>query len=171
MACETLTLDTLDRAWLEGKAAALAGEPLLLLQGYEWIGFARWRDRTFEFPPGVAFSWRFSEMWDLRLFSETGEWHCWKTGDGIWCARFANAGDWRDFELRDYVLWGRQAHRPNGSWTNIFEANGASIQVPFAVHDDLKDSPVRLSAWLAVDYDPATGQAHIADAMLRRLYQ
>lgn len=111
-----------------------------------------------------------SEMWDVRLFCESGEWHCWKTGDGIWRARFAQAAEWKDEEVRDYVLWGREAH-PNSSWTSIREANGTCIDVPFPVGGDLKQTPVRLRVWLAIGYDKATGQAYIADLMLRHLHQ
>jgi CRISPR-associated protein (TIGR03984 family) len=157
-------------AWLKGHAAEMGGDALLLIQGYEWIGFARWRNGDFELPPGAPFEWQFTEMWDLRLFSETTEWHCWKTGDGTWRARLAKAADWRDFELRDYVVWGRQEPAREDAWTNLSEANGVSIYVPIEVAGDLKLAPVRLSARLAVDYDN-DGLAYISDVMLHRLYQ
>jgi CRISPR-associated protein (TIGR03984 family) len=170
MACEPLILDGLDRTWLGTKAAEFADPVLLLIEGYEWTGFARWKEGKFEFPPGADFGWSFSEMWDLRLFSATGEWHCWKTGDGVWLARFANAADWKDYEARDYVLWGRQDPISEGEWTVLREANGVSLYVPIAVRGSLKNRPVRLTAWLAAAYDNA-GQAYIADAMLRKLHQ
>jgi len=170
MAAEPQDVETMDLAWLTSHAAEVGEEALLFLQGYEWIGFARWRNGDFELPPGAPFEWQFTEMWDLRLFSETAEWHCWKTGDGTWRARLAKAVDWRDFELRDYVVWGRQKADREGDWTRLSEANGVSLYVPLEVTGDLKQVPVRLRARLAVDRD-GDGLAYIADFMLYGLHQ
>lgn len=153
--------------WLSLQAAKLDPAVSALVQGYEWTGLGHYREGRLDF--GKELEWRWTEYFDVRLFSPKGEWHCWRSDDGTWSGRYVAAGDWpknRRVE-RCYVLHGRER---DGAW--VRESSGARVfmpQVPAAT--ELKKRPVRLRTWLRVEHDGTTGLAYVADAMLREIYQ
>jgi CRISPR-associated protein (TIGR03984 family) len=154
--------------WLKIQASALNESPFILVQGYEWTGLGQFSNGEFKF--GRLIEWRWSEIWDVRLFGDTGEWHCWKSGDGSWFGRFAATESVpKEFRIeRDYVLWGRSIEKGK-NWAQ--EANGASVFIPIPVEGNLAQRPLRLMAWELIQSDPKTGQCFIADAMLRGVRQ
>jgi hypothetical protein len=152
--------------WLKTKVRELGEGRFILVQGYEWTGLGQFRDDAFIFDRDVE--WRWSEIWDVRLFGRAGEWHCWKSGDGVWFGRFVDAEKVpEDFRIeRNYVLWGRGMHE---SWAQ--EANGARVFIPIQAEGDLRARPLRLAAWELVESDEKTGQCFIGDAILRDVWQ
>ncbi len=162
-------------AWCKTKATELGSNAVLLVEGYEWTGVAVWRDGSWVFPPtangaAVEFSWRLSELEDVRLFGDLGEWHSWRTGDG-WRNRWVAAAKWANRIEREYVVWGNRVKEATPGWTTVGEASGVTLQVPLALTLDPKQHPIRLLSWHLVEEDPDTGEQYIADAMLRGLVQ
>ena len=149
--------------WIVAKAADLGREPMVLVQGYEWTGLGYYRNGEIDFGRKLPFLW--TEYWDVRVFGEKGEWHCWRSGD-VWRARYAAVEDWKDHEVRDYVLKGREIQ---GKW--VQESGGARYYYPMPLADDLKNRPLRLCAWLEVAEDSDTGLRYFRDAMLREIRQ
>lgn len=153
--------------WLKKRASELGGGALLFVEGYEWTGLAIWRNGEFDFP--VDFAWRLSELEEIRLFSDAGEWHCWRTG-AYWDVRWAQASKWIDRIERRHVLWGRDCVA-DGDWWRLQEANGTSLAIPFQPKPGLAEDPVQLVVWHLLEPDPDTGQHFVADAMFRQLVQ
>jgi len=152
--------------WLVSKAAAIGNDAVVLLQGYEWTGLGYLNgEQRLDF--GRPLDWRWPEYWDVRIFGEVGEWHCWRVDERKWSGRYVTAQEWEEKEDREYVLRGRELE---GNW--VRESGGAKFYYPKAlVSNDLKEHPLRLSAWLEVGEDVKTGQAFFRDAMLRGIGQ
>jgi CRISPR-associated protein (TIGR03984 family) len=168
----------INRQWLRKKAGDVAGSgtAYLLIQGYPATGFGKINDGKIDLRlepdvhGDVELEWDY--YFDVRMFGELGEWHCWHTLRGDWNARFANETEWKDsdnekyFE-RNYVLWGTQ-FIGRGDWCECLEkGRGARIWIPIFVPVG-KGKPASLRIRHRVEFDKNTGLAGITDAMIVR---
>jgi len=165
-------IDKLDSQWLmdERSNVSTAGPAWLLLSGYQASGFGLvTEDRVIlgltpnvpEFAP--------EHLWDVRLFGDKGEWHCWRVGSK-WKGRLALAEAWEQPRERKFALWGTDV-RDDGDWWSVFEKRGAAVKVPKRLWPELntRHLPLLLCVWERVDQEPDTGLAGVGDAMLRGL--
>ena len=150
--------------WIAAAANALGPDQVLaLVQGYPYSGFGVVNGNAIHLPgdrslqdPGL--------YWDLRLFSNRGEWHGWKTGT-VWRERrFPNEKSSELYPIsRDYILWGDKPELI-GEWSRFIETRGAEVWVPGS-----HATPLRLHVKLLVDYHPESHLAGIVDAVIVRV--
>jgi CRISPR-associated protein (TIGR03984 family) len=152
------------------KKVSTTGAAWLLVSGHQSSGFGWVTAEKVELgvtPAMTAFS--AEHLWDIRLFDDLGEWHCWKAG-GKWTAKLRLAQDWTARRERQFALWGTGVTE-EGEWWRISEQRGTTLRVPKAAlaHLDASNLPLQLEAWERVGCEPETGLAGIEDAMLRKI--
>ena len=159
----------MDTDWLKAHAGDVSSqEAVVLLQGYPATGFGRVSKDTLELrltPEVPVFDATY--YWDVRLFGETGEWHCWRLPGGEWRGRLAKPDEWRDTRKKQLVLWGPQQGRgtPEAGWICCEEpARGAKVWAPSAAPLPF---PVLLQVLERVEVEKDTGLSGVTDAMLR----
>ncbi len=135
----------------------------ILLQEPGFIGFGVARQNSIGWPPGVQPDW--SQVDDLRLFGEIGEWHVWFRGDGSWQSRLLTLQRLTDVVTDCHVLWGTRVQPSDTpSWTKLVEERGTELWLPLPLKSD--HLPLGLKLKHVVDYDKKTGLAGIQDAAL-----
>jgi hypothetical protein len=161
----------LSQEWLRLARAALGDHALALVQGYPYIGFAGLSpEGKLSFPPqfsGVDLEAQKSRFWDVRVFSDRGEWHAFRRGGTEWGERRFPVGGEDTIEC-SYPLWGTDTRMDSG-WTCCFEkGRGIEIWVP-PVGPAPVQVPVKLKAKLVLGIEEETGLVGIVDAVLSQL--
>lgn len=158
-------------AWLIGRAKDVCtAEATILFQGAEASGFGRVQAGRLELrlTPDVK-TFQPGRYWDIRMFGDQGEYHCWKIGKQ-WRARLAKPGDpeWGGAVTRKYALWGTDS-RESGDWFELWETRGARVHLPKTQLPGLREKrlPVRLTTLLRIEADETSGVVGVVDAMLR----
>ncbi len=156
--------------WLRDHASGVSkSEAWILFQGAPASGFGRVKSGVLELkltPEGVK-QFVPERYWDVRMFGELGEYHCWKGSDQKWRMRFASRcdPDWTFTTTRNYALWGTE-NLPKGEWFRRSEDRGATVWIPAAALPGVGEKDdVSLNAKLRIEQDDA-GIAGIVDAML-----
>ena len=158
-------------SWLQSKVPEISssGVATVLVQGYPSTGFGRVTKESVEWklsPEGSAFDARYS--FDVRLFGDLGEYHCWCLGKNQWKCRLAKKDDerWkRRAPDRKFVLWCAAQKTENG-WTYLTEQRGIKFWAPINGHPK---KHIFLPLWERIETEEKTGLAYIKDAMLRPL--
>lgn len=166
----------LSTEWLVEHAADVAGAgagACALIQGYPGSGFAEvcggelllgLSPRVDGFDP--------TYYWDVRLFGEKGEWHCWSDG-GRWRGRLAKVVQDHftcdRIRERSFALWGSRVAQDDGWQVCEETGRGVQVRVPRSWRAELseKDLPVLLRIWERVEPEPGTGLAGVVDALIR----
>jgi hypothetical protein len=151
-----------------------APEPAVLVQGPPVTRLGPASDMKNWLPPHA--SWE--DMEDIRIFNDTGEWHAWNLGGGVWSDRMWTATKETRPTTRPnptFPLWGTRTTdgpAPPG-WTEVGEANGARVWVPDGglspEFGKKPDAVPVLEAIEIIDYEPSTGLAGVVDCVLRRV--
>jgi CRISPR-associated protein (TIGR03984 family) len=156
-------------AWLAAHAAETAGDgsAYLLIQGYPSTGFSRIQNRALEFRLYPAVDSIEDSDWDyyfdVRMFGELGEWHCWRAPSLGWRGRLAKTSEWQNSFDRSHVLWGTRFEKQD-SWWQCAEGRGAQIWVP-ALLNVSAQRPGALRVRQKVEFDQ-DGLAGVTDAMV-----
>ena len=120
--------------WLKDHAYKVSeDEAWMVIQGAPGTGVARVKAGVLELKlvPEVR-EFVPERYWDIRMFGEKGEYHCWMTSDRTWRARFAKQHDdpdWTITTIRSYPLWGTQNKR-EGEWFRRSEERGTTVRNP-----------------------------------------
>lgn len=171
---EPVEINPMSNQWLLDHSREVGERPVLLVQGHPATGFAVASEGKIDFrlEPDVHeavsdLPWR--HYFDVRMFGSHGEWHCWRIHEERWRGRLATRADdeWQETGKafsREYALWGTKfdAH---GNWIRCSEKRGAIVWVP-AEYCQAKHDPFRLQVCQRVEFDPETGIAGVADAMI-----
>lgn len=172
---EPVEINPMTNQWLLDHAHEAGDEPVLLVQGHPATGFARMAGGKLDFhlepdvhEVGIELPWRL--YFDVRIFGERGEWHCWRVQGAHWRGRFAGR-DENEWQVkpgkafsRSYALWGEQFKR-EGDWVRWSEKRGAVVWTP-ARYDKDDQQPFRLEVRQRVEFDQETGIAGVVDAMI-----
>lgn len=139
---------------------------MVYLEGYPYTGFAVLHlDGTLELPPpfrNETLNWNL--FWDVRVFSEIGDWHAWRLSDGKWQARSKKPADFEYQRLRHFILAGNKPDKePVDGWVGCSEASGVVVWLPARVVE--QGHPVCLKIVEHVEPDRDTGLAEVVDAV------
>jgi CRISPR-associated protein (TIGR03984 family) len=159
--------------WLVTKAKEVSddGPAYGLLQGYPATGFCSVENGglLLGVSPSEVTEFDPEYYWDVRLFGNLGEWHCWRTPKG-WFGRLATKSceEWNDPVKRWMALWGSRVVS-DSDWHLLSENRGARVRVPQSWRRALedKDLPILLEIWERVEPESETGIAGVVDAMVR----
>ncbi|HET6842929.1 MAG TPA: CRISPR-associated protein Csx19 [Candidatus Angelobacter sp.] len=173
---ELVQINPMSSEWLLQHAGDAGGTAVLLIQGHPATGFGRVSGGKIDLrlEPGLqqtAEDLPWSLCFDIRMFGDRGEWHCWRIEGSIWRGRFAGRDreEWQEKDgkafARHYVLWGTKFTR-EGDWVRCSESRGSVVWVPAESYGEKEGEPAHLAVRERVEFDAETGIASVADAMI-----
>jgi CRISPR-associated protein (TIGR03984 family) len=118
--------------------------------------------------PGISPELRLETLWEMRLFSETAEWHLWQTENG-WLACIVMDGEGEiggSFDER-YIVWGTDTEgTPQNGFYPVHEADLGIVHAPPIKMNERHT--LTLSVRHYIDHDDA-GAAYIKISRLMNL--
>lgn len=147
----------------------LEGSVYALLSGYPASCFARVKPDGLDLPPPfrelqtAPFELPWNLFSDIRIFSESGEVHAWRSGLD-WASRTRQAGEGETLRVRHYPVLGTRITGRDGDWTLFSEDRGPAVWVPSEHETGINKRPALRV--IPVIEKNETGVYGITDAMI-----